>query len=131
MKLLFDENVPNKLVEGLISLTFLASNSNIEISSIKLLNKTGTPDEEVLELVGKNGILITYDKDFKTQRQLFPIIKKHNIGVFFIRQPKIKTYWILVQLIVEHWQEVLQKAETVQRPFLFEVTKKGVEERCY
>lgn len=131
MKLLFDENVPEKLVEGLISLTFLSSKSNLEISSVKLLNKTGTPDDKVLELVGKNGILITYDKDFKTQRNLLPIIKEYNIGVFFIRQPKIRTYWDLVKLIIQHWEEVIEKAETENRPFLFEVTKKGVEERCY
>lgn len=131
MKLIFDENVPNKLVEGLISLTFLASTLNTEISSVKLLNKTGTPDDKVLELVGKNGILITYDKDFKTQRNLYPIIKQHNIGVFFIKQPKIKTYWDLVQLIIQHWKEILFKAETEKRPFLFEVTKKGVERRDY
>lgn len=131
MKLIFDENVPNKLVEGLISLTFLASNLNTEISSVKLLNKPGTPDEEVLELVGKNGILITYDKDFKTQRNLYSIIKEYNIGVFFIRQPKIKTSWDLVQLVIQHWKEILEKAETEKRPFLFEVTKKGVERRDY
>jgi hypothetical protein len=131
MRILFDENVPNKLVEGLISLTPLVSNQEIIISSVKLLNKTGTPDDKVLELVGKDGILITYDKDFKTQQHLFPIIKEYNIGVFFIRQPKIKTFWLLVKLIIEHWERLLEVAEVTDKPFIFEVTKTGVERRSY
>ena len=131
MHILFDENVPNKMVEGLISLTALASKLDITISSVKLLNKTGTPDDKVLDLVGKNGILITYDKDFKTQQHLYPIIKEYNIGVFFIRQPKIKTFWLLVKLVVEHWEQILLLAEKNDKPFIFEVTKTGVERRSY
>lgn len=131
MYILFDENFPDKLVEGIASLTTIASNLHIQITSVKLLNKAGTPDNEVLDLVGENGILITYDKDFKTQQHLYPVIKSYNIGVFFVRQPKIKTYWILVKLIVEYWQEILKQAENSDRPFIFEVTKNGVEKRSY
>jgi Domain of unknown function (DUF5615) len=131
MYILFDENFPDKIVEGISSLTTIASNLQIQITSVKLLNKAGTPDDKVLDLVGKDGILITYDKDFKTQQHLYPIIKSYNIGVFFVRQPKIKTYWVLVQLIVHHWQQVLLEAETTERPFIFEVTKNGVEKRSY
>jgi len=131
MYILFDENFPDKLVEGIASLTTIASNSHIQITSVMLLNKASTPDAQVLDLVGKNGILITYDKDFKTQQHLYPIIKSYNIGVFFVRQPRIKTYWLLVQLIIEHWQKILLLAENTERPFIFEVTKNGVEKRTY
>ncbi|HEY4322457.1 MAG TPA: DUF5615 family PIN-like protein [Mucilaginibacter sp.] len=126
MYVVFDENVPNCIIEALTALSTIAYRGDVTISSVSILGLNGQPDENVLHAVGKNGILITYDKDFKKQRALYSIIKQYDIGVFWVRQPTVKTVWILAQLMVQHWQKILENAESEQRPFLFEVTKTGV-----
>ncbi len=131
MQIVFDENVPDCIIEALSALSIIAFEQKLNITSVNILGLSGYPDEKVLEAVGKDGILITYDKDFKTQRGLYHIIKELNIGVFWVRQPKIKTVWLLAQIMVQHWQEVLTKAHNEERPFLYEVTKKEVERRAY
>jgi predicted nuclease of predicted toxin-antitoxin system len=128
MRIVFDENVPDCISIALTTLAEIAFSQELEITSVTLLNIVGESDEQVLHAVGKDGILITYDKDFKRQRALYHIIKQHKIGVFWVRQPKIKTVWLLAQLMVAQWDVMLEKANTVERPFLFEVTKTGVSE---
>jgi hypothetical protein len=88
MYIVFDENVPNQLVEGLKILAPIASNAQFEITSIGLLGKTGIADATVLKVVQSNGILITYDADFRTQRHLYNAIKDYNIGPFWIKPGK-------------------------------------------
>ena len=132
LSIVFDENVPDCIVTALTALTEIAFPlKEVKISSVRLLGLTGKSDEDVLHAVGKNGILITYDKDFKTQRALSHIINQYSIGVYWVRQPNIKTVWLLAQLMVEHWQDILNKSDTEDKPFLFEVTKKGIERRQY
>lgn len=131
MFIVFDENVPDCIVKALTSLSTIAFKGEVKITSIFELGLTGENDEEVLHQVGNNGILITYDKDFKTQRALYHIISQYKIGVFWVRQPNIKTVWLLAQLLVQHWKIILEKSEIENKPFLFEVTKNGVERRDY
>lgn len=131
MRIVFDENVPDCIIIALTELASIAFPYKLDITSVSLLNIAGEPDEEVLQVVGKDGILITYDKDFKRQRALYHIIKQHQIGVFWVRQPKVKTVWILAQLMVAQWDVMLDKAHTIDRPFLFEVTKNGVSELSF
>ena len=131
MLLIFDENVPDCIVNALVSLTPIAFPEPVLITSVLKLGLLGHPDEEVLHAVGKDGILITYDKDFKRQRSLSHIINQHEIGVFWIRQPKIKTAMILAQILVKHWPVVLQTAHAKNRPFLYEIESSGVSERFF
>ena len=129
MYIVFDENVPNKLVEGLAILTPIASNKSFTITSIALLGKTGTQDESVLKLIGENGILITYDADFRTQRHLYGAIKDYNIGLFWVKQGKKTTFWTLIQLMIQHWHKILEICDNEERPFLYEVNTRGVERK--
>lgn len=129
MYIVFDENVPNKIVEGLKILAPIASNVQFEITSISLLGKTGIADATVLEFVQSNGILITYDADFRTQRHLYNAIKEYNIGLFWIKQGKKTTLWSLVQLMIQHWHKVLEICDEEERPFLYEINKQGVERK--
>lgn len=126
MYIVFDENAPNQLVEGLRILAPIASNVQFEITSIRLLGKTGIADATVLDVVQKNGILITYDADFRTQRHLYNAIKDYNIGLFWIKQGKKTTFWSLVQLLIQHWHTVLELCDEQERPFLYEINKQGV-----
>jgi hypothetical protein len=129
MHIVFDENVPNILVEGLKTLAPIASSVQFEITSVRLLNQIGISDAVVLEFVQTNGILITYDADFRTQRHLYNAIKEYNIGVFWIKQGKKTTLWSLVQLMIQHWHKVLEICDEVERPFLYEINKQGVERK--
>jgi len=129
MYIVFDENVPTQLVEGLKILAPIASNTQFEITSIRLLGKTGIADATVLDVVQKNGILITYDADFRTQRHLYNAVKEYNIGLFWIKQGKKTTFWLLVQMMIQHWQRALEICEDEERPFLYEINKKGVERK--
>lgn len=131
MKIVFDENVPNKLVHGLITLASIASDHDFEITSVNLLHQTGTPDSNVLNLVGKGGILITYDADFKKQRSLYNALKEYQIGLFWVKQTKKVTFWVLVQVMIAHWQEILDISFTEERPFIFEISRQGVERRTF
>ena len=129
MHIVFDENVPNQLVEGLKILAPIASDASFEITSIRLMNKTGIADATVLDEVKINGILITYDADFRTQRHLYNAIKDYNIGLFWIKQSKKSTFWLLVQLMIQHWDEILRICSEEERPFLYEINKRGVERK--
>jgi hypothetical protein len=131
MYIVFDENVPDKLVEGLSILTPIASSGNFTITSVKLLGFSGTPDSNVLEVIGKNGILITYDADFRTQRHLYNAIKDYNIGLFWIKQGKKTTFWSLIQLMIQHWHKILEVSNDEERPFLYEVNSRGVEKKAF
>lgn len=129
MYIVFDENVPNKLVEGLSILTPIASDKSFKITSMQLLGKSGAPDETVLGLIGENGILITYDADFRTQRHLYSVIKEYNIGLFWVKQGKKTTFWTLIQLMILHWHKILDICDSENRPFLYEVNTRGVERK--
>jgi len=126
MRIVFDENVPDCIITALAALASIAFPGKLEITSVMILEMGGNPDEDVLHAVGENGILITYDKDFKRQRALYDIIKQYKIGVFWVRQPKVKTVWLLAQLMVAQWDTMLKTASDTERPFLYEVTKNGV-----
>lgn len=67
MKLLLDENVANKIKEGLIKL------GNNEVKHINDIGK-GITDNEVFELAKKEGcVLVTGDDDFKSNNFKYKI----------------------------------------------------------
>jgi predicted nuclease of predicted toxin-antitoxin system len=128
-KIVFDENVPNGIVDALISLFPFSTDRKMDITSVHLLGQRSASDEDVLHLVGKNGAIITYDKDFKTHKALSHIIKENKIGCFWVRQPHKTNFLDLAKTLVSHWDKILKIANDEQKPFLYEVTKKGVEKR--
>lgn len=127
MRILFDENVPEKLVEGISKFTcFLKESAHFKITSVSALNKLGASDEEVLKLVGKGGILITYDKDFKKHKKLKSEIAKSAIGIFWVLQPKRPDFFELGKFLVNNWAEMIEKIIEEPKPFIFQVSKKGI-----
>ena len=90
------------------------------------MGKTGTPDDLVLELVGNNGILFSYDKYFKTHKKLRSIISKYIIGVFWIQQPKRADFFTLARWILNHWESIIEIIIEQIRPFIYQVKKDGV-----
>jgi len=127
MRILFDENAPNKLIEGILALTyFFELDMSVEITSIQLLGKLSAPDEEVLEIVGDGGILISHDKDFKKHKKLRRIIEQKGIGVFWVKQPNRPDFFELSKFLLNNWEEMIDKILNERKPFIFNVSRSGM-----
>jgi hypothetical protein len=127
MRILFDENAPNKLVEGIKALTFFFElDPSVEITSVQLLGKLSAMDEDVLELVGEGGVLISYDKDFKKHKRLKKIILDMGIAVFWVKQPAKPNFFELAKFLIGNWEEMLDKILNEAKPFIYQVNKAGI-----
>lgn len=127
MNVVFDENMPIKLVEGMQAFTyFYKSKTIVNLTSIHLLDQDSIPDVGVLGVVGENGILISYDKDFKTHKKLKHVIASDKIGVFWVQQPKVKNLFVLATFLLNNWPEIMDKIDNQERPFIYQVLKRGV-----
>ena len=127
MRILFDENAPNKLIEGIRALTFFFElGDDVEITSVQLLGKLSSPDEDVLDLVGDGGVLISYDKDFKKHKKLKKIIYDKGIAVFWVLQPKRPDFFELSKFLLNNWEEIIDKTLNEFKPFIYQVNKTGM-----
>jgi len=127
MRVVFDENMPAKIVEGMTAFThYYQSKTKVELTSIHILDQNSIPDTGVLGIVGKNGILISYDKDFKTHKKLKHIIASEKIGIFWVQQPKIKNLFVLATFLLNNWGAIMDKIDNERRPFIFQVLKKSI-----
>ncbi len=131
MLFLFDENVPQKFVQGL-ALLEEANHKTIVKAEVKHtleFGLKGATDQEQIELAGKNdGIILSFDKDFKHMKSYYPLYKQYNIGaVVFRLSRKDSNYWGIVTTIINRWEELKIKISEVEKPFILEVTSKGIE----
>lgn len=138
MVIIFDENYSPKLADG-IRLLEQGNTKNKPIAevwhilalaeSLNLKPKSSSSymDEEVIEIAGKKrGIIITQDNDFRRIKHLHQLYKDHKVGVIFFQTPKGKiSYWDIVKVFVQNWNElktIIQKEDT---PFCFNVKSRG------
>jgi len=129
MRILFDENAPDKLIEGLKAFTsFFELDPTVEITSIQLLGKLSATDEDVLDMVGNGGVLISYDKDFKKHKKLKKIIFDKGIGVFWIKQPSRPDFFELSKILINNWEKIIDKILNDKKPFICQVNKSGLSE---
>ncbi|HEY6977037.1 MAG TPA: DUF5615 family PIN-like protein [Chitinophagaceae bacterium] len=131
MFFLFDENVPYKLVQGLILIeeSNYKSPIKVKISHPKLMNSEGSSDEEQIEIAGKNdGVIITFDKDFKHIKSYYPLYKKHKVGVVFLKLSKEEAnYWGIVKLLINKWEDLKKVLKEHERPFSYQLSKNGIQ----
>jgi predicted nuclease of predicted toxin-antitoxin system len=131
MYFLFDENVPYKFVQGLI----LIEESNhkspirVKITHPKLLDNEGATDEEQIHIAGKHGgIIVSFDKDFKHIKSYYPLYKKNKVGVVCLKLTKEESnYWGIVKLVINHWEDIKLKLKDHEKPFAYQVSKKGIQ----
>jgi len=86
MFFLFDENVPYKFVQGLalIEESNHKSRIKVKLSHPRLLGNEGYSDEEQIKMAGKHdGIIISFDKDFKHIKSYYPLYNQYNVGIVF------------------------------------------------
>ena len=74
--------------------------------------------------VGRNkGVIVTYDKGFKTNKHRYQLYKQHKVGVILFHSYKEAIYyWDLVKSFISRWEELKQKIKDEQFPFLYEIT---------
>lgn len=131
MFFLFDENVPYKFVEGLALIEESNHKSAIraKISHPRFLGTEGESDEEQIKAAGKHdGILVSFDKDFKHIKSYYPLYKKHKVGVIFLKLSKDESnYWGIVKLVINKWEELKRLLKDHQKPFAYQVSKNGIQ----
>ena len=135
MFFLFDENVPYKFVKGL-SLIEEANNKSkirVTITHPKDAGNEGATDEEQIVYAGKNkGIIVSFDKDFRHMKSYYPLYKEHNVGAVIINlSKKENNYWGIVKSIINKWEELKVKLSSEKRPFIYEITSRGIERRDF
>ena len=131
MYFLFDENVPHKFVQGLalIEESNHKSQIKVKLSHPRLIENEGASDEEQIQIAGKNdGIIISFDKDFKHIKSYYPLYKKHKVGIVFLKLSKEESnYWGIVKLVVNKWEELKRLLKDHEKPFAYQVSKHGIQ----
>ena len=84
----------------------------------------GTADEIWIPAIAKrHGIVITQDLNVHRTRAQWELCQTHEIGVFFFKPPKTRTwnYWEILRTMVRLWAELKELAAKTQRPYGFSV----------
>lgn len=131
MFFLFDENVPHKFVLGLslIEESNHSSPIKVKLSHPKIIGNEGASDEDQIKVAGKHdGILISFDKDFKHIKSYYPLYKENNVGVIFLKLAKVESnYWGIVKLVIGRWEELKKLLIDHEKPFAYQVSKNGIQ----
>jgi hypothetical protein len=118
MKCFFDENLGYQLAHGLKGF----GEDAIHVTDVY---QKGTPDEEWLLYVAKNGyILFTRDKMIRRRPQQLALIKEHKIGAVFLGG-KTMDHWNYIRQIVTAWDKIEAKVMSETPPFAFLVNMHG------
>lgn len=135
MYFIFDENVPYKFVRGLALIEEANYKSPLKALVYHprdILNE-GASDEEQIKYAGsKNAVIVSFDKDFKHMKSYYPLYKQFNVGTVILNlSKKDSTYWGIVRTIINRWEELKTKLQNEKKPFIFEITTRGVEKRNF
>ncbi len=135
MFLLFDENVPYKFVKGLTLIEEANHKSSIRVTIThpKDIYNEGSSDEEQILYAGKkNGVIISFDKDFKHMKSYYPLYRENKVGAVILNLTKKESnYWGIVRAIILRWEELKKILSTAERPFIYEITMRGIEKRDF
>lgn len=130
VKIYIDENLPSQLAKGLNELQKplnVRENLDIEVHSVKDVYGKGAQDEDWLPMVGEeNGIVITQDYRIQTQRHQKEIYIDAGVGILFLKPPS-KTgfsYWDMVRILVNQWDEIKGILRKNKPPFAFRYTSR-------
>jgi len=125
-----DENLSEYVAQAL---NFLNKGyfRDIQVYSTKEKFGKGVADEIIIPGIGKdNGVLITRDINIHKTRFQFDLCKQHKIGVFFLTLPKNQNkHWEMVRLLIEKWEELVEKSSNEKRPFAYRIRTVGKMEK--
>lgn len=121
-----DENLSEYVADALNSLNKGYFNDVIVLSTKVKFGK-GKPDELIIPSIGTaNGILITKDLNIHKTRLQYQLCEQYKIGVFFLKMQKgLDKHWEIVKLLVNTWEEILDKISKETKPFGYEIPVRG------
>jgi len=130
MDFYLDENLSEYVAEAL---NFLNKGyfKDVQVYSTKIKIGKGVPDESIIPALGRSGgVLITKDINIQKTRFQIELCKKFNLGLFFLKLPKNQNkHWEIVRLLINNWEEIIQKSEKDRKPFAFLIRVKGKMEK--
>jgi hypothetical protein len=85
-----------------------------------------SPDEEWLELAGRNGwLVVTRDRHISWRSAERAAAEAFGVGMFVIREKRALNRWELAKIIVCQMDKWERQFQTTLRPFIYEFTKRG------
>ena len=126
MEVFLDENLSEYVADALNSLNKGYFNDVI-VHSTKIKFGKGQPDKVIIPSIGnQNGILITKDLNIHKTRLQYQLCEQFKIGVFFLKLQKgLDKHWEIVKLLINSWEEILEKMTKEKRPFGYEIPLRG------
>jgi PIN like domain len=121
-----DENLSEYVADALNSLNKGYFN-NVIVYSTKIKFGKGEADEKIIPAIGKSkGILITKDINIHKTRLQYDLCQVYKLGVFFVKMQKgMDKHWEIVKLLVNSWEEMLEKIAKEKLPFGYEIPIRG------
>ena len=126
IEIFLDENLSEYVADALNALNKGYFN-NVIVYSTKVKFGKGQPDEFIIPSIGNTkGVLITKDLNIHKTRLQYQLCEQYNIGVFFVKMQKgLDKHWEIVKLLINSWEEILEKISKEKKPFGYEIPLRG------
>jgi len=70
--------------------------------------------------------MITKDFNIHRTRLQYQLCEQYNIGIFFLKMPKgLDKHWEIVKLLINSWEEILDRIAKEKKPFGYEIPSRG------
>jgi len=126
IEIYMDENLSEYVADALNSLN-KGYFKDILVHSTKVKFGKGEPDETIIPSIGNSGgVMITKDLNIYKTKLQYQLCKQYQIGIFFIKMPKgMDKHWEIIKLLVNSWEEIIEKISKEKRPFGYEIPVRG------
>ena len=126
IEIYLDENLSEYVADALNSLN-KGYFKDVIVYSTKLKLGKGEPDEVIIPFIGNtNGILVTKDLNIHKTKLQYQLCKEFKIGIFFLKMQRgMDRHWEIVRLLINSWEEILDKIRRDKRPFGYEIPVRG------
>jgi hypothetical protein len=124
-KIYIDANFAPQLAHGLNTFQQhlnLKEQWKFEVLSITDVFGPKVADEEWIPKLGKEkAVVITQDIHIQSTRHQRDLYHQHGLLVFFVKPPSNRgfSFWEMLQLLVEHWEDIKKKSAKTKRPYAF------------
>lgn len=124
MKIYFDANYSKYIAKAIGFLEQTAGVIQTFATDDELYE--GASDAEVVNLVSENGgILFTKDIDFKKVQLIIDLMKRHKMGLFYLRTPKKEVYWDTITILFKAYKDIREVILTKNIPYYYEIKPNG------
>ena len=126
IEIYIDENLSEYVADALNSLN-KGYFKDVLVHSTKIKFGKGQPDEVIIPSIGNsNGIMVTKDLNIHKTRLQYQLCKQYQIGIFFVKMQKgMDKHWEIVKLLINSWEEIIDKIYTEKKPFGYEIPVRG------